>query len=384
MSTFVHATESRAIAEGGHRRWWIAAAVALGLLVGVVGSGLEDLSLDGGSAHAADAARAARGFLSRYVEADGRVVRRDQGGDSVSEGQAYGLLLAQSVGDQRAFARIWDWTRTHLQRPDGLLAYLADGAGAVRDPTPASDADVLAAWALSMASGPDASYYHAQARRLAGAVLVGETAARGGLLMLAAGPWATGAPASLDPSYWSLVAFEALGRFTGDPRWASLSRSGYMLARELSEDGTRLPPDWARVDGTVATPTPAPDGRSPRTQYGLDAQRLVVWLAASCQSGPRRLAARWWALLSSPGRARALALAPDGSVVGPATNAMPLVAAAAAASASGHPVSRDRLLDEAARVQASHPTYYGGAWLALGRMLLTTSALGGCARSPAR
>src|SRR5271165_151347 len=194
MSTFVHARESRAIAEAGHRRWWIAAAAALGLLVGLVGGGFEHLSLDGGSAHAADAARATRGFLSRYVEADGRVVRRDQGGDSVSEGQAYGLLLAQSVGDHRAFARIWEWTRTHLQSQDGLLAYLSDGAGAVRDPTPASDADVLAAWALSMASGPDASYYHAQARRLAGAVLVGETAARGGLLMLAAGPWATGDP----------------------------------------------------------------------------------------------------------------------------------------------------------------------------------------------
>jgi len=39
----------------------------------------------------ADTARAAaESFLDRYVEPDGRVVRLDQGGDTVSEGQAYG------------------------------------------------------------------------------------------------------------------------------------------------------------------------------------------------------------------------------------------------------------------------------------------------------
>jgi endo-1,4-beta-D-glucanase Y len=378
MSTLVHSPALRAAANPQHRRWWIGAAIALGAFVGLVGA-LAGLGFDGSSASQAEAAAAARGFLHHFVEADGRVVRRDQGGDSVSEGQAYGLLLAQSVGDDGAFSRIWDWTRTHLQRPDGLLASLSNPAGAVRDPTPASDADVLAAWALSMASGPDAPYYHAQARRLANALLTAETTTRGGLLMLAAGPWATGNPVSLNPSYWSLDAFEALGRFTGDPRWAALSQSSYALTEALSAHGRSLPPDWARVDGTIATPTPAPDGQARQTQYGLDAQRLVVWLAASCQRGPRQLAAKWWTLLASPSHARALALAPDGSVVDSATNAMPIIAAAAAASASGHQVNRDRLLDAAARVQASHPTYYGAAWLALGRMLLTTTALGGCA-----
>ncbi|HYZ66862.1 MAG TPA: glycoside hydrolase, partial [Mycobacterium sp.] len=38
----------------------------------------------------AAAREAGRGFLSSYVGADGRVVRRDEGGDVVSEGQAYG------------------------------------------------------------------------------------------------------------------------------------------------------------------------------------------------------------------------------------------------------------------------------------------------------
>ena len=66
-------------------------------------------------------------FLDDYVESDGRVVRRDEGGDVVSEGQAYGMLIAVAVGDEARFRAIWQWTKTHLRRGDGLLAWrLAD------------------------------------------------------------------------------------------------------------------------------------------------------------------------------------------------------------------------------------------------------------------
>jgi endoglucanase len=141
-----------------------------------------------------------------------------------------------------------------------------------------------------------------------------------------------------------------------------------------------LPPDWARVDGTVPSPTAAPNGQATQVQYGLDAQRLVVWLAASCDPSARRLAASWSKLLARPARAAALALSPGGAILNSQSNAMPLVAAAAAAAAAGHSASRDRLLAAAQQTQSAHPTYYGAAWLALGRTLLTTTTLGGCAR----
>ena len=57
---------------------------------------------------------------------------------------------------------------------------------------------------------------------------------------------------------------------------------------------------------------------------------------------------------------------------------MGLVAAAAAAGSAGHVATRDRLLDRAARRDAAHPTYYGSAWVGLGRALLTTRTLGTC------
>jgi endoglucanase len=337
------------------------------------------IGLSDGASPSELAARDARAFLAGYVDPSGRVVRRDQGGDTVSEGQAYAMLLAQSIGDSSTYSRVWRWTQAHLQRSDGLFAYLAGASGRVRDATPAADADLLIAWSLARATGPGASAYHVAARRIAAAVLRLETAQRGPTLMLAAGPWATGAPVSIDPSYWAPEAFSALAGLTGDRRWLDVARSSLALAVSITRGGTLLPPDWARVDGATATPTPAPSGQVPRVQYGLDAQRLLVWLGASCEPAGRRLTARWASMLSTRARSRALALSTRGSVVNGATNATPLVAAAAAAQAAGETGRRDQLLTEATGTQDAHRTYYGAAWLALGRTLLTTSALGGCA-----
>ncbi len=65
--------------------------------------------------------RRPRLFLDTYVDA-GRVVRTDQGGDTVSEGQAYGLLLA--VGRRRPVA-----LRQHLGVDDHPLAARRRPAG---------------------------------------------------------------------------------------------------------------------------------------------------------------------------------------------------------------------------------------------------------------
>src|SRR5205807_2455813 len=94
---------------------------------------------------------AARRFLNRYVTPDGRVSRLDQGGDTVGEGQAYGMLLAAAIGDSRRFDAIWGWTKSNLMRPDGLISFLWK-SGHVQDPQAASDADLDASRALLVAA----------------------------------------------------------------------------------------------------------------------------------------------------------------------------------------------------------------------------------------
>jgi endoglucanase len=343
----------------------VAGVLATGVTVGVV-------ALSAGSPSDDAAQAAARSFLARYVKPDGRVVRTDQGGDTVSEGQSYALLLAQVAGDEKTFARVWQWTKSHLMRGDGLLAYRAD-AHRVQDSMPATDADLVTAWALSRAQGPGAAGYHAAGLRMANAVLAHETA-RGKATTLTAGPWATGNPITVNPSYFAFPAMDRLGG-----RWHAVRARSLALVRDVTSGGRLLPPDWVRIDGNSARPTPAPDGKVPDVRYSLDAQRTVIWLAASCDPGARRLAAGWWPTLSRTGRDAAIALDPHGGVRVRTPHVLPLVATAAAAAAAGRAPERDVLLAKADARNAAHPTYYGAAWVALGRALLTTGSLGGCA-----
>ena len=68
----------------------------------------------------------------------------------------------------------------------------------------------------------------------------------------------------------------------------------------------------------------------------------------------------------------------DGESEGGLTHAASYVAAAAAAKAAEENGEMHQLLERAAEANSSHPTYYGAAWVALGRVMLTSSALGGC------
>lgn len=322
-------------------------------------------------------------FLSKYVQPDGRVVRLDQGGDTVSEGQAYGMLLAEALGEYGVFNRIWTWTRDHLQLTSGLFAFHANPAGQIISPEPASDADLLIAWALLRYRGPGAAALHLDGHVVADAILAHEVVSGpDGTLVLTAGPWATGPSATLDPSYWSMPAFEGLARLTGNSQWNRLAAGAISLTSTLTQRGRLLPPDWAvlSTDGTDAAvrPEPAPNGSAPYVQYGPDAERTVVWFATSCDPQARALAARWWQLLRAHHRAHAFALSLRGGVLDPVKGPLPLVASASAAKAAGDSAAAQRLLQEAVAQQRSYPTYYGGAWAALGFTLLDSGDLSAC------
>lgn len=364
-----------------HRRVTAAVVVAVLAVGGVLGGLLVHRSVTAPAASpAARAAQAAgRDFLARYVDADGRVVRRDQGGDTVSEGQAYALLISASVGDRSTFGRVWAWTQSHLHRSDGLLSWhWADGR--VADPTSASDADLDTAWALVLAGRrfADPGYTH-DGTALAGDILAHETAATAGGPVLTAGSWAatSTAPYPVNPSYFSPPAFAALARATGDPRWSAVSRTSRSLVADLTA-ARHLPPDWATVtaDGTPGA-THAPSGEGPR--FGLDAARLPIAYAASCDPVDRQLAARLAPLLDDrqPDQRRAVYDLSGSPQVG-YDHPVARVAAAAAAQAAGDRQTAAAALAGAAALDRSSPSYYGAAWVALGRTMLTTDLLGTC------
>ena len=315
---------------------------------------------------------AASDFLTTYVQPDGRVARLDQGGDTVSEGQAYAMLLAVSIADEDRFRSVWAWTASHLQRADGLLAWRWSD-GDVVDDGAATDADLLTAWALGLAGtrfGDDA--LTREAKRVADSVLTLETVSLQPGRMLVAGPWAT-TDAVINPSYFVLRAMSQLWWITGDSTWAGVAAAARAAIVVDTADAPHLPSDWATIEGH---PAAAPNGTGPR--FGYDAARVLVQLATDCDVAGRAVAAQAWPFFQYRDDDIGAVYALQGDEIESARHPVTLVAAAAAADAAGEAAAASRLLDSAAALDDEFPTYYGSAWIALTRIWLDTSMLGRC------
>ncbi|GGF41493.1 class F sortase [Subtercola lobariae] len=331
-----------------------------------------------GPAQARTADDAARAFLSNYV-VDGRVVRKDQGSDTVSEGQAYGMLIAVSIGDENAFDSIYAWTTANLVQTDGLMAWdWKDGK--IIDNEPASDADLDAARALVEAgktfNEPDLI---AKGNALGEVILDKLTVTTAAGRILLPGLWAaTSEPYAYNPSYASPAAFSVLSESSGDARWQELaSGSRAVTSALLTKSG--LPPDWAQVhaDGTVDS-MPGARGTGTTVQYSYDAARLPLRYAESCDPADTALAAKLISALQRQSDVFAQldlgggALTTDQSSVG-------YDARAAALAAAGQANLAEQDLSRADQLEQSNSTYYGAAWSALAQQELQAGTLGSCA-----
>ena len=222
---------------------------------------------------------------------------------------------------------------------------------------------------------------------LGAAVLKDESRSFGEAPVLIAGPWAMRGDAVVNPSYFSPRAYADLSAASGDPRWDDLAATSRAITAELSAGG--LPPDWAivspdrqaeRGDPLQFSSAPIADPGNPSAAgdpaSGLDAVRVAIRQAESCVPEDRALAAKLWpAYRQTPGRS---SYGLDGAAPAPEQHAAALVGAAAAARAAGEGGESKRLLDEAEAWDDEHPSYYGAAWVALGRVMLDSSALGTC------
>lgn len=322
---------------------------------------------------------AAYAFLDTYTTDGGRIQRTDQGGDTVGEGQAYGMLAAAAVGDQRRFERIWSWTEHNMLQSNGLLAFHWTG-GRVVDPHPAADADLDAARALLLAScrfnQPD---LRAAALKIGDAVLAHETAKAGSTYVLLAGPWANmGSHLVFNPSYVDPTTLRALASASGNARFGAVAAGGTRLINQLTQP---LPPDWAIVNAATghATPVSAANATTGPGMFTYDAPRTLIRFAVDSDPTARSALGRAWSVFKYTNPVdmvteHQLTGAPAGS----SHDAITPLAAAGAAKAAGDTRAVPALLAEAARRNAQHPSYFGAAWLALGRLLLTTDRLQPC------
>jgi endoglucanase len=225
----------------------------------------------------------------------GRVVDPKAGGVTTSEGQSYALLRAVYANDRAAFDQVWDWTRSRLLRPDGLLAWRwgtqPDGTPGVLDANAAADADQDVALALLFAARTwGEPRYQRDAALLLNAIWEQETAVVGGRRLLVAGNWARGDgtegidQAVVNPSYLAPYAYRIFAQADPAHDWAALVDSSYDLlarirARPELGGAAGVVPNWLLLDPATGEPVPAGLLGDRAQEFSYDASRLLWRLA---------------------------------------------------------------------------------------------------------
>jgi endo-1,4-beta-D-glucanase Y len=215
-------------------------------------------------------------YRSRFLSESGRIVDTGQDGISHSEGQAYAMLLAEAAADRKGFDRIWRWADTRLRiRDDALLAWKWDPAAqAVADPNNATDADLLAAWALLRASERwEDESYREEARRLLDDVarLLVVQSGFGPVLLPGAAGFVHDGVVTVNLSYWVFPALSEFARTDPDGPWLELRASGLSLLDAARFGDSRLPVDWV----IVGRP-PLPSRLFP-IRFGFEAMRIPLY-----------------------------------------------------------------------------------------------------------
>jgi endoglucanase len=237
-------------------------------------------------------------FKAAYVADDGRVVDTGNGGISHSEGQGYGMLLAEAHGDRATFDRLWGWTGVNLMRDDVRLfrwRFDPKAGGAAADPNNATDGDLFIAWALMRAAERwKEPSYAKDSKAIRAAIAQRLVVEIGGRQVLLPGldGFRQRDAVLYNPSYFVLPALRDFAAADPAGPWERLIRDGLTVARDAGFGQQSLPADWVRIDASGAV-TPDPS-RPPR--FGFDAVRAPLYLVWGGVTGqaPATTVGRFW------------------------------------------------------------------------------------------
>lgn len=213
------------------------------------------------------------------------------GNRTTSEGQAYALLRAVYINDRAAFDQVWEWTKTHLQQRNGLLAWQygtqEDGTTGVLDHDAATDGDQDAALALLFASKRWAEpRYQQEAFAILDGIWNETTTMVAGQRVLLPGAWARGSDTSdpvVNPSYFAPYAYRIFGEADPQHDWLALVDSSYTILERIRADerwGEQgFAPNWIALDAQTGALKPATAFGTYANEYSFDASR-ITWRVA--------------------------------------------------------------------------------------------------------
>jgi endoglucanase len=236
-------------------------------------------------------------YRQRFIQADGRVIDREDSDRSTSEAQAYALLRAVFMNDPTTFAKTLEWAENNLQRKatgnrvDRLWVWKwgrdPKGNWGIIDRNFASDADIDAITALILASRrwkrPEyLSLARAKLQNLWNLSTVAVPG--GGSRYLLPGPREAfqiqPTTLQLNPSYLAPYAFRLFAQVDPAHNWLSLVDSSYeVLENSSALSAVGLPSNWVSLDTQTGQFQALPASGPLPTEYSFDAYR-VWWRVA--------------------------------------------------------------------------------------------------------
>jgi endo-1,4-beta-D-glucanase Y len=176
--------------------------------------------------------------------------------DTVSEGVAYGMLLAAYLNDKPTFDGLWNYAKSHFNTNQpghyGFMAWHVDRNNNVLDWTSATDADEDMAFALIVADKKWGGY-GADAANLINRILSHEVEA-GTFVLKPGDSW--GGSERTNPSYFTPAFYKVFKAYTGNVNWDSVTGKAYQIMANVNgKTGaatTGLQPDWATAGGDPA------------------------------------------------------------------------------------------------------------------------------------
>lgn len=227
------------------------------------------------------------GYASFCIDDQGRVIDRQGGDRTTSEGQSYGLFFALVANDRARFDRLLNWTTNNLaggdlgtKLPGWLWGKSPAGEWQILDQNSASDADLWIAYSLCEAGKLwRQPQYGILGRRMLARIAADEVVDLPGFgIMLV--PGATGFHPTkdtwlLNPSYLPLPLLARLAVIDPQGPWAGIAGKVPSLLAKSVRNGFAM--DWVSYRATDGFQPASRPGNPAEPGGSYDAIRVYLW-----------------------------------------------------------------------------------------------------------
>ena len=214
-----------------------------------------------------------------------KIIRPENGNDTVSEGIGYGMLIGVFMNDQPLFDTLWAYAKAHpSNKNDGLMTWCIPSGqtGSCSGSGSATDGDEDMAYALLMASKQwsGGSSYGSDAATLIANIFTHEVSGN----ILEGGDGFNNAN-ELDPSYFAPSYYRAFATVDSGHNWMGVLDQCYTILAAAS-GSYGLVPNWVNQSGTGVMRS---SGATDDLSFGYDACRTPFRIGMDyCLNGDSR------------------------------------------------------------------------------------------------